>query len=380
MVDSRNEGIRVYLMRFIETIVICQTPKSEFSDLSKLNYDMSLNQISRGHRFISYRKLETEATLSFKNLLDHLASSRTSLLHLISALTAVARIARARPEFVHQMVEAFESLHQNLPPTLGRGQVKSVRKELKNNLLRMLKHPTIFLKHIGRVKNLLTELGATKSEIDRFSPAPAELSEALKKQVEQMNALKRMESSTSSNIGPLAKKLKLEDEDYDDQKLGTAFDDQEEATKAKQKAIDLTTDWIMERMGGGVVPKLVFINLLTMPDEMPPAFNASYYTIPEVLTNDVKRNVARLLANQFNREGKGPGANFYAEEKKKYFMMKQKAKQEGAIIPPTPADLRDDKHGVKMDSEGFKVPILPVGTKKPSVKFDIFAETQPLTE
>ena len=95
--------IRVLTMRFLETLVICQTSKSEMSDLSKITYEMSLNHIARDHRFISYRQLETEAAHSFKSLMDHLSSSHTTLLHLISTLTAVARIARARPEFMSQV-------------------------------------------------------------------------------------------------------------------------------------------------------------------------------------------------------------------------------------------------------------------------------------
>ena len=372
MAESPNEGIRVYMMRFIETVVICQTSKTELSDLSRLSYDMSLNQISRGHKFISYRQLETEASVNFKILIDHLSSSSTSLLHLIAALTAMARIARARPEFVHQMIEAFESLHQNLPPTLGTGQVKSVRKELKNNLLRLLKHPAVFTKHLSKVQGLLQELGATSSEISRNMPAPSELNAALKKRVEAANAQKRTDAAIT---GPLSKKLRLEDEDYDDQRTASAFDDQEEAIKAQQKAVEMTTDWVMRRMGGDVIPKLVFINLLTMPDEMPPAFNASYYKIPEVLTDDVKRNVARILARQFTREGKGPGAAYFAEEKKKFILEKQKAKQSRSI--PSGLDALDDKKLAKTEREEFKAKTIST-TKKSTVKFDIFAETNAL--
>ncbi|KAE9552962.1 hypothetical protein FO519_003839 [Halicephalobus sp. NKZ332] len=373
MTDSKNEGIRVYMMRFIETIIISQTSKTELSDLSKLSYDMSLNQISRGHRFISYRQLESEATMNFKVLIEDLNSPKTSLLHLLSALTAVARIARARPEFVHQMIEAFESLHQNLPPTLGTGQVKSVRKELKNNLLRLLKHPAVFTKHLSKVQGLLQELGATSGEISRNMPAPSELNAALKKRVEAANAQKRAESVVS---GPLLKKLRLDEEDYDDQKTASAFDDQEEAIKAQQKAVEMTTEWIMERMGGDVIPKLVFINLLTMPDEMPPAFNANYYKIPEVLTEDVKKSIARILAKQFTREGKGPGANYFAEVKKKFIIEKQKAKQSGVSVAPTPMDLGANKNLSKSGKEEFKAPVS--SKKKATIKFDIFAETNPL--
>jgi symplekin len=382
MVDSKNEGIRVLTMRFLETLVICQTTKSEMSDLSKLSYQMSLNQVARDHRFISYRQLETEAAHSFKSLMDHLSSTRTTLLHLISTITAVARIARARPEFMSQMVEAFESLLFNLPPTLGTGQVKSVRKELTNNLFRLLKHPAAFNRHLQRIQTLLHDLGASDAEVKRNMPDPAELSAALKKRVEANSAQKRLDLSRG---GPLSKKSRLNDDDeYDDQKTASAFDDQEAQNRAYQEATDMTTNWIMEKLQHGhIVSHLVYISLLSMPNEMPTSFSANSYGVPENVTPEVKKNVARMLATQFMREHKGPGYAYYSEIKKKQTLAKQKAKDEGVIIPPTPADLRDEKRGIKphiKDDEGFTIPLLPSKTKKSAIKIDIYRETQPFNE
>uniref|UniRef100_A0AC34GVT9 Symplekin n=1 Tax=Panagrolaimus sp. ES5 TaxID=591445 RepID=A0AC34GVT9_9BILA len=376
--------IRVLTMRFLETLVICQTTKSEMSDLSKLSYQMSLNQVGRDHRFISYRQLETEAAHSFKSLMDHLSSSRTTLLHLISTVTAVARIARARPEFMSQMVEAFESLLYNLPPTLGTGQVKSVRKELTNNLFRLLKHPAAFTKHLQRIQSLLHDLGATDAEIKKNMPDPAELSAALKKRVEANSAQKRTDLLLRGG-GPLAKKARIEEDEYDDQKTASAFDDQEAQNRAYQEATDMTTNWIMEKLQHGhIVSHLVYISLLSMPHEMPASFSANTYGVPENVTPEVKRNVARMLATQFMREQKGPGAAYFSEIKKKQHLAKQKAKEEGVIIPPTPADLRDNKHAAikqpSKDDEGFAVPHLPSKTKKSAVKIDIYRETQPFND
>ena len=52
----------------------------------------------------------------------------------------------------------------NLPPTLAKSQVSSVRKNLKMQLLILLKHPASFdYKH--QVSTLLTDLGATQAEV-----------------------------------------------------------------------------------------------------------------------------------------------------------------------------------------------------------------------
>ena len=272
-----------------------------------------------------------------------------------------------------QMVEAFEALLYNLPPTLGTGQVKSVRKELTNNLLRLLKHPAAFTKHLQRIQSLLRDLGASETEIRKHMPDPSELSAVLKKRVEATAALKR--NDTAIQGGPLAKKAKLDEDEYDDQKTASAFDDQEAQNRAYQYATEMTTNWILDKFQNGpLVSHLVYISLLSMPTEMPPAFRANSYGVPPDVAPEVRRNIARMLASQFMREGKGPGALYFAEIKKKSLMgksgvitaltnlfvsAKQKAKDEGVNIPPTPADLRDSKQGIlpsTKEETGFKVP------------------------
>uniref|UniRef100_A0A7E4UV55 Suppressor of tub2 mutation n=1 Tax=Panagrellus redivivus TaxID=6233 RepID=A0A7E4UV55_PANRE len=340
---------------------------------------MSLNQIARDHRFISYRQLETEAVHSFKSLMEQLGSDGTSLLHLISALTAAMHVCRARPEFISQVVQACETLSSNLPPTLGTGQIKSVQKEMKNHLLRLLKLYTVFEKHTPQVRSLLKDLGASDNEIRRNLPEPQQVNAWLKHRVETTAAAKRAHDGVS---GVLAKKMRIDDNDYDDQRASTVFDDQEEANKANQEAVDLTTNWIMERMNG-VVTRLVFLNLVSMPSEKPSGYDANRFPVPREVTPEVQRDVARRMAIQFMREGKGPGVEYVAEVKRKLFFAKQKAKQEGLAIPPTPADLRHAGPGSapkapKVDKDGFAMPMAPVRVNKAVLKQDLFRETQPL--
>ena len=57
-------------------------------------------------------------------------------------------------------------LHANLPPTLSKSQVNSVRKHLKLQLLAILKHPASYHR-ADNIKTLLSDLGATHQEINR---------------------------------------------------------------------------------------------------------------------------------------------------------------------------------------------------------------------
>lgn len=52
----------------------------------------------------------------------------------------------------------------NLPPTLAKSQVSSVRKNLKMHMLSLLRHPAS-QDHITQITTLLTDLGATNSEV-----------------------------------------------------------------------------------------------------------------------------------------------------------------------------------------------------------------------
>lgn len=66
-----------------------------------------------------------------------------------------------------------ESFVANLPPTLAKSQVSSVRKNLKLHLVSVLKHPCS-LEFQGQISTLLLDLGMPQSEITRSTPAPRE--------------------------------------------------------------------------------------------------------------------------------------------------------------------------------------------------------------
>jgi hypothetical protein len=58
----------------------------------------------------------------------------------------------------------FNYFLANLPPTLSKSQVSSVRKHLKLQLLNLLKHPASF-ELLSNITTLLMDLGATQSEV-----------------------------------------------------------------------------------------------------------------------------------------------------------------------------------------------------------------------
>uniref|UniRef100_A0A914MMW2 Symplekin n=1 Tax=Meloidogyne incognita TaxID=6306 RepID=A0A914MMW2_MELIC len=357
-VDSENEGIKTMAFKFLEMLIICQLPKTEFSETPRTsNQQISLDEIGRDS-FISWRQLQSEAIKSFNSLIEHMASTHITSLNLVTAISSTCNIARQRPEKMADVVSALEQLHLNLPPTLGTSQVKSVRKELKMHLLRMMKHPGSFTLHNlhARMKQLLIELGATPSEIQKAMPGPNEIDAALKRRLAAATAARKLQQTESgTDERPSRKKphsgeklsdslqdedldlrdtkrLKLgEDEDYDDGTINLyrQLDDPDSASAATQKAIDITTEFVLERLSISV---LVIISLYTLPDEMPPAFASSYTPIDEVGSEAQKRHLARMMAIQMTREGEGPGVEYIKAEKQKQFVEKQSAARSSEVI------------------------------------------------
>ena len=89
-------------------------------------------------------------------------------------------------------------LHANLPPTLAKSQVSSVRKHLKNQLLTLLKHPFAAEQFFTNITTLLTDLGASRDEVMKAMPHYEEMKrKARKKEREAAKAAARAEEEAT---------------------------------------------------------------------------------------------------------------------------------------------------------------------------------------
>ncbi|MGH0138441.1 UNVERIFIED_CONTAM: hypothetical protein FKN15_073362 [Acipenser sinensis] len=107
--------------------------------------------------------------MALEQLLKFMVHPAISSINLTAALGSLATIARQRPMFMSEVIQAYETLHANLPPTLAKSQVSSVRKNLKLHLLSVLKHASSFEFH-GQITTLLLDLGTQQQEIARNMP------------------------------------------------------------------------------------------------------------------------------------------------------------------------------------------------------------------
>ncbi|KAJ8402175.1 hypothetical protein AAFF_G00370400 [Aldrovandia affinis] len=172
LLDSDNDGVRTHAIKFTESLIISLSPRTPDSDTPRRQEgDISLDKIPRDHSYIRYDTLCEEGKWALEQLLKFMVHPAISSINLTTALGSLATLARQRPMFMSKVVQAYETLHANLPPTLAKSQVSSVRKNLKLHLVAVLRHPCS-LEFQGQISTLLQDLGMAQSEITRCTPAP----------------------------------------------------------------------------------------------------------------------------------------------------------------------------------------------------------------
>ncbi|CAI2736868.1 unnamed protein product [Dicrocoelium dendriticum] len=191
-----NEGARTGVISLIEAVIILHSRRLPNSDIPLANEgDISLDQIPDmtnaqlqavleastaassatllpGICLVRPRRLSEEAERLLTALLEWPVKGKSSASAsfmscplLEAVMDSLVTIARQRPQFMDKVVQAFETVHVTLPPYFSDIQVSTVRKKLKTGLLQLLRHPAAVADYQGRITILLTDLGATQSEV-----------------------------------------------------------------------------------------------------------------------------------------------------------------------------------------------------------------------
>ncbi|CAI4225034.1 unnamed protein product [Auanema sp. JU1783] len=297
-IENDNEGVRTIIIKFMEQIVLAQSVKTTESESGRGDI-ISLSDIPKDHRFISCRKVQADANNNLKSLIDQTALSHISAQNLVSCVNVLCTIARQRPDYMGKVIEALEGLHANLPPTLGTSQVKSVRKELKLHILRILRLPSSVPFH-PRLTVLLSDLGASQSEINRAIPA-------------NIAELKRKGKRTGDSSEPSTKKYKGDEED-DEYGVQTVRQ-KTEAEEQRRRAVDITADFIFSKLDSKSALNMVLTSLPKTPDRIPQHFLANYTPASVAGSEAQRRQIALLLAHQATEAGVGPGVQQIDNEK-----------------------------------------------------------------
>lgn len=314
MLDSENDGVRTHAIKFTEALIIALSPRVQDSEVPKRQEnDISLDKVPKDHSYIRYDVLCEEGKTALEKLLKFMVHPAISSINLTTALGSLATIARQRPMFMSEVVQAYETLHANLPPTLAKSQVSSVRKNLKLHLVAVLKHPCS-LEFQAQISTLLLDLGMPQSEITRYTPA---LREQRKRQ--------RHEQYTEG------KKVKMEPamiEDDEDKEEPAPPVPKPAPAPVAQSAIDLTAEFLRPLLNPENVANLVLISMVYLPDVMPASFQATYTPVESAGTDAQIKHLARLMATQMTAAGIGPGLE---QSKAKDEAAKEDGTEDGAV-------------------------------------------------
>lgn len=295
MLDSDNDGIRTHAIKFTESVIISLSPRTPDSDIPKKQEgDISLDKIPRDHPYIRYDTLCEEGKDALDKLLKFMVHPAISSINLTTALGSLATLARQRPMVMSKVVQAYETLHANLPPTLAKSQVSSVRKNLKLHLVAVLRHPSS-LEFLGQISTLLQDLGMNQSEINRVTPVPREPRK-------RSHAEPFVEGKKKLKTEPM-----LMEDDEDKEEPTPALAPVPVTVPATQSAIDITADFLLPLLTPENVANLVLISMVYLPNVMPASFQATYTPVESAGTDAQIKHLARLMATQITAAGIGPG-------------------------------------------------------------------------
>ncbi|XP_071961941.1 symplekin-like isoform X2 [Antedon mediterranea] len=295
MIDSENDGVRTHAIKFMEMLIVTSSPKTADSEVPKKKIDdISLDKIPEDHPILKYRHIKADAINGMDLLLKLMATPSITSVNLIACMGVVTSICKQRPMFMKDVIEGLEALHANLPPTLAKSQVSSVRKNLKLHLMSILRHPSSETFH-ARVITLLQDLGASDHEIFKAVP--------------RSENLKRSRGDENNHLTNKKAKILDDDEGMDEEATTSVPVKPPSSVKAisKQTPLDLLTEEIKPLLDSSEnVANIVLISMVTLPESMPAHFQAMYTPIAAAGTDSQVQHLARMMATQFIPAGIKP--------------------------------------------------------------------------
>uniref|UniRef100_A0A8C1THT5 Symplekin n=1 Tax=Cyprinus carpio TaxID=7962 RepID=A0A8C1THT5_CYPCA len=245
LLDSDNDGVRTHAIKFTESLIITLSPRTPDSDTPKKQEgDISLDKIPKDHTYIRYDTLCEEGKSALEQLLKFMVHPAISSINLTTALGSLATLARQRPMFMSEVVQAYETLHGEFRPlTLFTVQIS------------FLTCPRLWLSLKG---SRWVNAPLAEDDEDKEEPAPV------------------VTPKPSSSVGT-------------------------------QSAIDLTAEFLLPLLTPDNVANLVLISMVYLPEVMPASFQATYTPVESAGTDAQIKHLARLMATQMTGAGLGPG-------------------------------------------------------------------------
>lgn len=301
LIDHENDGIRTSAIKFLEGVIILQS----FSDADSLkrDNDFSLDNVPKSSDYVDQKKLEEEGKNIFEILLKFHGAQHISSVNLHACTGTLCAIAKLRPTFMAQVVEALRSLNANIPPTLTSSQVSSIRKYLKMQFINLIKLPASFEWRVVIVPTLL-DLGATQSEINRSLPK-------MDKKETLVRTKRALENESARNAAKKAR-IELDQKKKILQKLTESKEmeiDHDELKEQHIRANTINEEFISNAIKSvELASYLVTTSMTKLPDRCPDSFKESYKPPGNISIQQQIEIIAKTLAPQLSESRLGPGA------------------------------------------------------------------------
>lgn len=306
LIDHENDGIRTNAIKFLEGVIILQSFPD--ADSLKRENDFSLVNVPETSDILDQQKLEEEAKNIFEILLKFHGASHISSVNLIACTGTLCSIAKLRPSFMTQVVEALKNLNSNLPPTLTRSQVSSVRKNLKMQFINLLKHPASF-EWRSQIIPTLTDLGVTQNEINRALPK-------MDKKEIQVRTKRAFENETARNIAKKAR-IELDEKKKILLKLSALKDmevDHDELREQQNRANLINEKFIGEALKSVELTSFLVISTMPrLPDTCPESFLENFQPTGVITIQQQIDRISKTFAPQLTEARLGPGADELSE-------------------------------------------------------------------
>lgn len=283
LIDNDNDGIRTQSVKFLEGVVLLQT-YPEADSMVREN-DFNLEDIPLTLKIVRRRRLEEEASMIFNLLVKFHGEAHVSSVNLMTCMGSLTLIARMRPQFMGKVVTCLENLNKNLPPTLSKSQVNSVRKHLKLQLSNLLKQPSAVDYH-GEITKLLSDLGCSSQEINKIMPKVDDKSRRSHKRTSA-------ESASSLHKRPRLEAL------YRPEHVPEPKKSQPSKVSVDIPA-EMTEKFISDRLNPETVCNIVLSALPQVPSQMPSQFAANYAPVQEPGSQTHIQYLAKLLMSHFS--------------------------------------------------------------------------------
>lgn len=281
LIDNENDGIRTNSIKFLESVIMFQSYADTASP--KKDNDFSLDNIPESCYVLDRDRLEEEAKNIFEILLKFHGEKHITSVNLIACTGSLCQIAKMRPAFLGQVIEALRALNSNFPPTLTDSQVASVKKTLKMNFMNLLKQPSSY-EFRSTIMPILLELGASQNEINRALPK-------IDRREIQLRSKRPLPAETSKTVE--TKKPKLEEPKLL-QKLQALKEEQSRANQVNESAL-------LEGFNNiDVVSYLVSSSMSKLPSQIPDNFIKNFQPLGNISTSQKVEKIAKMFAAQLH--------------------------------------------------------------------------------